>query len=70
MCCDASAIPNHISANPNATIMALSGRAADFVITNVLGKTIKPSALPNRGAGHDHDHDHDQGSGKPAAVKG
>jgi choline dehydrogenase-like flavoprotein len=52
MCCDASAIPNHISANPNATIMALSGRAADFVITNVLGKTIKPSALPNRGAGH------------------
>ncbi len=56
MCCDASAIPHHISANPNATIMALSARAADFVITNVLGKTIKPSVLPNHG--------------KPAAVKG
>jgi choline dehydrogenase-like flavoprotein len=37
MCCDASVIPNHISANPNATIMALASRAADFVSTQILG---------------------------------
>ena len=43
MCCDASAIPHHISSNPNAMIMALAARAADFVITNVLGKTLRPA---------------------------
>jgi choline dehydrogenase-like flavoprotein len=43
MLSDASVIPNHISANPNATIMALSDRNADYVITQVLGKTINPS---------------------------
>jgi choline dehydrogenase-like flavoprotein len=41
MCCDASVIPNHISANPNATIMALSNRSFEFIVTNVLGKTIQ-----------------------------
>lgn len=42
MCCDASVIPNHISANPNATIMAMANRASAFVVTNILGKTLKP----------------------------
>ena len=45
MCCDASAIPHHISSNPNAMIMALAARAADFVITNVLGKTLRPAEV-------------------------
>jgi choline dehydrogenase-like flavoprotein len=66
MCCDASVIPNHISANPNATIMALSARAADFVITNVLGKTIKPSSIPSP---HEHEHSHPE-SGEPVGMKG
>jgi choline dehydrogenase-like flavoprotein len=43
MISDASVIPNHISANPNATIMALSDRNANFVITQILGKSINPS---------------------------
>lgn len=47
MCCDASVIPNHISANPNATIMAVAARASDYVITHVLGKTLKPSVEAN-----------------------
>ncbi|MEJ2145882.1 MAG: GMC family oxidoreductase [Acidobacteriota bacterium] len=37
MCCDASVVPNHISANPNSMIMAVSSRAADFVNTQILG---------------------------------
>jgi choline dehydrogenase-like flavoprotein len=37
MCCDASVIPHHISSNPNATIMAVASRAADFVNTQILG---------------------------------
>ena len=37
MCCDASAIPHHISSNPNALIMALASRAADFINTEFLG---------------------------------
>jgi len=37
MCCDASVIPNHISANPHATIIAAASRAADFVNTQILG---------------------------------
>lgn len=48
MCCDASVIPNSLSANPNATIMAIAARAANFVVTNVLGKTLLPDALPAR----------------------
>ena len=68
MCCDASAIPHHISANPNATIMALSARAADFVITQVLGKTIKPSSLPQPDE-HSHDHPHPE-SGDFVGIKG
>jgi len=43
MICDASVIPNHISSNPNATIMATASRASEFVITNILGKTINPA---------------------------
>jgi choline dehydrogenase-like flavoprotein len=70
MCCDASAIPHHISANPNATIMALSARAADFVITQVLGKTIKPSSLPQPDEhSHDHAHPHPE-SGDFVGIKG
>jgi len=41
MLCDASVIPNHISANPNATIMSIASRASEFVITEILGKSIK-----------------------------
>ncbi|GAB4109082.1 MAG: GMC family oxidoreductase N-terminal domain-containing protein [Acidobacteriota bacterium] len=37
MCCDASVIPHHISSNPNAMIMAVASRAADFVNTQLLG---------------------------------
>ncbi len=37
MCCDASVIPNSLSSNPNATIMAVASRAADFVNTQLLG---------------------------------
>jgi choline dehydrogenase-like flavoprotein len=44
MVCDASVIPNAISANPNATIMAIAARASDYVITEVLGKTLPSSA--------------------------
>ncbi len=36
MCCDASVIPNHISANPNAMIMAIGARAGDFIRRNIL----------------------------------
>ncbi len=44
MCCDASVIPNHISANPNALIMALASRAADYVNKEILGATSMKSA--------------------------
>jgi choline dehydrogenase-like flavoprotein len=37
MCCDASVIPHHISSNPNAMIMAVASRAADFISTQLLG---------------------------------
>jgi choline dehydrogenase-like flavoprotein len=37
MCCDATIIPNHISSNPNAMIMALASRCADFVNREILG---------------------------------
>jgi choline dehydrogenase-like flavoprotein len=37
MCCDASVIPNHISSNPNAMIMALASRQADYVNAQILG---------------------------------
>jgi choline dehydrogenase-like flavoprotein len=37
MCCDASVIPNALSSNPNAMIMALASRAADFVNSQILG---------------------------------
>jgi choline dehydrogenase-like flavoprotein len=43
MCCDASVIPNDIAANPMATVMAIAGRAAEFVVSQVLGKTLKPA---------------------------
>jgi choline dehydrogenase-like flavoprotein len=44
MCCDASVIPHHISSNPNSMIMSIAARAADFVVTNVLGKALRQSA--------------------------
>ncbi len=37
MCCDATVIPHHISANTNAIIMAIASRAADFVNSQILG---------------------------------
>ena len=54
MCCDASVIPNHISANPNATIMAIASRASEYVITNIFGKalsTAPPQPAFGKGAG-------------------
>jgi choline dehydrogenase-like flavoprotein len=42
MCCDASVIPDHISSNPNALIMAIASRASEFVITDILGKSLQP----------------------------
>lgn len=45
MCCDASVIPNHISANPNATIMAVASRCSEYVITNIFGQKL-PTAPP------------------------
>jgi choline dehydrogenase-like flavoprotein len=44
MCCDASVIPNSLSSNPNATIMALASRAADYVNTQILGATSASTA--------------------------
>jgi long-chain-alcohol oxidase len=41
---DASVIPNAISANPNAMIMAVSSRASDFVNRQILGATAAPTA--------------------------
>ena len=38
MCCDASVIPNHISANTNAITMAIGSRAADFVNSQILDR--------------------------------
>jgi hypothetical protein len=37
-------IPNAISANPNAMIMAVSSRASDFVNRQILGATAAPTA--------------------------
>jgi choline dehydrogenase len=42
MCCDASVIPNHISSNPNAMIIATANRAAEFIITDILGRQLGP----------------------------
>ena len=44
MCCDASVIPNSLGANPNATIMALASRAADYVNTQILGASSASTA--------------------------
>jgi choline dehydrogenase-like flavoprotein len=41
---DASVIPNALSANPNATIMAISSRASDFVNAQILGAVSAPTA--------------------------
>jgi choline dehydrogenase-like flavoprotein len=45
MCCDASIIPNHISSNPNAMIMALASRCADFVNSEILGARSASKAI-------------------------
>ena len=39
MCCDASAIPQHISSNPNAMIMAVAARAGHFINTQILDRS-------------------------------
>jgi choline dehydrogenase-like flavoprotein len=44
MCCDASVIPNALSANPNATIMAVASRAGDFINRQILGAASAPTA--------------------------
>jgi hypothetical protein len=44
MCNDASVIPNSLSSNPNAMIMAVSSRASDYVNQSILGATSSPSA--------------------------
>lgn len=41
---DASVIPNALSSNPNATIMAVSSRNSDFVNKNILGAAHAPTA--------------------------
>jgi len=49
MCNDASVIPNSLSSNPNATIMAVSSRASDFVNQTILGATSAPTAEQEMG---------------------
>ena len=44
MCCDASVIPNALSSNPNAMIIAVASRAADFVNTQILGASSSVTA--------------------------
>ncbi len=44
MCCDASVIPNALSANPNATIMAVASRAGDYINKQILGAASAPTA--------------------------
>ncbi|HVY91274.1 MAG TPA: GMC oxidoreductase, partial [Bryobacteraceae bacterium] len=41
---DASVIPNALSSNPNAMIMAVSSRASDYVNHQILGATSAPTA--------------------------
>ena len=41
---DASVIPNALSSNPNATIMAVSSRASDYVNRQILGAVSAPTA--------------------------
>jgi choline dehydrogenase len=45
MICDASVIPDHISSNPNAMIMAVASRASDYVNGQILGAKGFTSAL-------------------------
>ncbi len=52
MCCDASVIPNALSSNPNAMIMAVASRAGDFVNHEILGAKTAPTApdeMPHSG---------------------
>ncbi|MGA2213996.1 MAG: GMC family oxidoreductase [Bryobacteraceae bacterium] len=44
MCCDASVIPNALSSNPNAMIMAVASRASDYVNHEILGAKSAPTA--------------------------
>ena len=44
MICDASVIPNHIACNPNSMIMAIGSRCSDFVIAQILGKSVSAGA--------------------------
>lgn len=44
MCCDASVIPNALSSNPNAMIMAVASRAGDYVNQHILGASSSPTA--------------------------
>lgn len=44
MCCDASVIPNALSSNPNAMVMAVASRASDYVNHEILGAKSAPTA--------------------------
>ena len=46
MVCDASVIPNHISSNPNAMIMAVASRCSDYVIKEILGQSLPANTVP------------------------
>ncbi|OFV98810.1 MAG: hypothetical protein A3F68_13470 [Acidobacteria bacterium RIFCSPLOWO2_12_FULL_54_10] len=40
MICDASVIPKDVGANPNAMIMAIASKCSDFVVKQILGKSV------------------------------
>lgn len=46
MCCDASVIPNAISANTNAITMAIASRASDFVNSQILNRGSGTTTAP------------------------
>lgn len=48
MCCDASVIPNAISANTNAITMAIGARAAAFVNSQILNGPSGKAAAPRK----------------------
>jgi len=48
MCCDASVIPNAISANTNAIIMAIASRASDFVNSQILNGPSGAGVAPQK----------------------
>jgi choline dehydrogenase len=68
MCNDASVIPNSLSSNPNATIMAVSSRASDFVNQSILGASSAPTAEQEMGQFAAQGGTKPQGVSKPKGV--